>query len=160
MTRPFLLALATSLVLACGAAAAQPAATVLPNQTAQPLKVLRYAFPIAETGFDPAQISDLYSRTVAANIFEAPLTYDYLSRPARLKPQTAAALPEVSDDGKRFVFEIRPGIFFADDPAFKGVKRELTAADYVYAVKRHYDPQFKSPSLRSEEHTSELQSPC
>ena len=147
MIRSFLLALATSLVLASGASAAQPAAKALPNQPAQPLKVLRYAFPVAETGFDPAQISDLYSRTVAANIFEAPLIYDYLARPAKLKPQTAAALPEISDEGKRFVFEIRPGIYFADDPAFKGVRRELTAADYVYAVKRHYDPQFKSPSL-------------
>ena len=52
MIRSPLLALATSLALACGATAAQPAP-----------KVLRYAFPIAETGFDPAQISDLYSRT-------------------------------------------------------------------------------------------------
>ena len=161
MTRPFLLALATSLVLACGAAAAQPVTQpakvlpnqkeqplkVLPNQAAQPLKVLRYAFPIAETGFDPAQISDLYSRTVTANIFESPLTYDFLARPAKLKPQTAVALPEISSDSKRFVFTIRPGIYFADDPAFKGVRRELTAADYVYAIKRLYDPQFKSPSL-------------
>ena len=114
---------------------------------AQPLKVLRYAFPVAETGFDPAQISDLYSRTVAANIFEAPLTYDFLARPAQVKPQTAVALPEITDDGKRFVFRIRPGIYFADDAAFKGTKRELTAADYVYSVKRHYDPKHKSPNL-------------
>jgi ABC-type transport system substrate-binding protein len=111
------------------------------------VKVIRYAFPIAETGFDPAQISDLYSRTVAQGIFEAPLTYDYLARPARVKPQTAVALPEIGDDFKRFVFQIRPGIFFADDPAFKGRRRELTAADYVYSVKRHYDPKFKSPVL-------------
>ena len=136
MIRSPLLALATSLALACGATAAQPAP-----------KVLRYAFPIAETGFDPAQISDLYSRTVAANIFEAPLTYDYLARPAQVKAQTAVALPEVSDGGKRFVFRIRAGIYFADDPAFKGARRELTAADYVYSVKRHYDPKFKSPNL-------------
>ena len=61
-------------------------------------KVLRYAFRVAETGFDPAQISDLYSRTVPANIFEAPLTYDYLARPARMRPNTAAAMPEVSAD--------------------------------------------------------------
>ena len=120
---------------------------VLPNQAAQPLKVLRYAFPIAETGFDPAQISDLYSRTVAANIFEAPLTYDYLARPAKVKVQTAASLPEISEGGRRFVFRIRPGIYFAEDPAFNGKKRELTAADYVYSVKRHYDPKFKSPNL-------------
>ena len=147
MKTPLLLALATSLALACGVAKAQAPKKVLPDQVAQPLKVLRYAFPIAETGFDPAQISDLYSRTVASNIFEAPLTYDYLARPAKFKPQTAEALPEISDDGKRFVFRIRPGIFFADDPAFKGQKRELTAADYVYSVKRHYDPKFKSPNL-------------
>jgi ABC-type transport system substrate-binding protein len=110
-------------------------------------KVLRYAFPVAETGFDPAQISDLYSRVIAANIFEAPLTYDYLSRPARVKPQTAAALPEVSSDFRTYTFRIRPGIHFADDPAFSGRKRELVAADYVYSIKRHYDPKYKSPSL-------------
>ena len=49
-------------------------------------KVFRYAFPIAETGFDPAQISDIYSRTVTPHIFEAPYTYDHLARPALLKP--------------------------------------------------------------------------
>ena len=54
MKTSLLLALATSLALACGVAEAQA-----------PKKVLRYAFPVAETGFDPAQISDLYSRTVA-----------------------------------------------------------------------------------------------
>jgi ABC-type transport system substrate-binding protein len=138
MKSTLLLALATSLALACGSTDAQTAPTK---------KVLRYAFPIAETGFDPAQISDLYSRTVAANIFEAPLTYDYLARPAKVKPQTAEALPEISDDFKRFVFRIRPGIFFADDAAFKGAKRELVAADYVYSLKRHYDPKHKSANL-------------
>jgi ABC-type transport system substrate-binding protein len=136
MKPTLLLALATSLALACGSVAAQA-----------PQKVLRYAFPIAETGFDPAQISDLYSRTVAANIFESPLTYDYLARPARIKPQTAVDLPEISEGGRRFVFRIRPGIFFANDPAFKGQRRELVAADYVYSVKRHYDPKHKSPNL-------------
>ena len=136
MNRSLSLALAASLVLACGSVGAQV-----------PLKVLRYAFPVAETGFDPSQTSDVYSRTVAANIFESPLTYDFLARPARLKPQTAVALPEIRDDSKRFVFHIRPGIRFADDPAFKGARRELTAADYVYSIKRYYDPQFKSPSL-------------
>jgi ABC-type transport system substrate-binding protein len=136
MIRHVTLALAMSLALLPPGAA----------QTA-PAKVLRYAFPIAETGFDPAQISDLYSRTIAANIFEAPLTYDYLARPYKIEPQTAAALPEITDGGRTFTFRIRPGTYFADDPAFKGQRRELTADDYVYSVKRHYDPKFKSPSL-------------
>jgi len=134
LTRRFLLTLAAGVGLAGPGAAADGA----------PAKVLRYAFRTAETGFDPAQITDLYSSTLIANILEAPLTYDYLARPPTLKPQTAAALPEISDDFRRFVFHIRPGIYFADDPAFQGTRRELVAQDYVYALKRHYDPRFKS----------------
>lgn len=110
-------------------------------------KVLRYAFPVAETGFDPVQVSDLYSRVVVAGIFEAPLAFDYLARPFRMKPNTLQALPETSADFRRFTLRVKPGIYFADDPAFKGVKRELTAQDYVYSLKRHYDPKFKSPNL-------------
>jgi len=136
MTRAFLLALATSLMLACGAAPAQPSA-----------KVLRYAFPIAESNFDPAQITDLYSRTVAGGIFDAPLEFEFLASPARMKPNTAAAMPEVSADFRTFTFRIQPGIHFDNDPAFKGQKRELTAADYVYSIKRHYDPRWKSGNL-------------
>ena len=116
---------------------------------AEPARVLRYAFSVAETGFDPAQLSDIYSRYLTAHIFETPLTYDHLARPYKLKPCTAVAMPEVSDDFKTFVFRIRPGIFFADDPAFKGRPRELVAEDYVYAMKRIYDPKLKSPSQSS-----------
>ncbi len=116
------------------------------SQTAAP-KVLRYAFPVAETGFDPAQVSDLYSRTVIAGIFEAPLAFDFLARPFKMKPVTLADIPTVSDNSTRFTFRVKPGIYFADDPAFKGVRRELTAQDYVYSLKRHYDPITKSPNL-------------
>ena len=122
------------------------AASMATSPNAAP-KVLRYAFRIAETGFDPAQVTDLYSSTINANIFEAPLTYDYLARPARVKPQTAAAMPEMSSDFKSWTVRIRPGIYFADDPAFGGKPRELTAHDYVYSIKRHYDPRFKSGRL-------------
>jgi ABC-type transport system substrate-binding protein len=125
-------------VLACALAQAQQA---------QPIKVLRYAFLIAETTFDPPQITDLYSSTVAAGIFEAPLEFEFLAKPARLRPNTAASMPEVSADFKTFTLRIKPGIYFADDPAFKGQKRELVAEDYVYAIKRHYDPRWKSGNL-------------
>ena len=110
-------------------------------------KVLRYAFPVAETGFDPAQISDLYSRTVAAGLFDAPLEFAYMARPFRLRPNTAAAMPEVSADFRSFTIRLQPGTLFADDPAFGGKPRELTAADYVYSIKRHYDPRWKSGNL-------------
>lgn len=39
---------------------------------------------------------------------------------------------------------MRPGIYFASDPAFRGKKRELTAHDYVYSLKRIFDPKARS----------------
>jgi ABC-type transport system substrate-binding protein len=108
-------------------------------------KVLRYAFRVAETGFDPAQINDLYSRTVTPHIFEGLYGYDHLARPARIRPVTADAMPEVSADFRTWTVRVQPGIHFADDPAFGGARRELTAADYVYSFKRFADPALKSP---------------
>ena len=100
-----------------------------PTPTAPPTpKVLRYAFPVAETGFDPAQVTDLYSNTVLANIFEAPLEYEYLARAGTgMRANTAAACPRSRPTSSAFVFRIKPGIHFADDPAFKGAPRELIA---------------------------------
>ena len=122
---------------------AAPAAAAGPDG---PPKVLRYAIRIAETGFDPARVTDLYSRTIIAGIFDAPLRWDYLARPHRLKP-AGADLPQVSEDFRTLTFKVRPGLYFAPDPAFQGRKRELTAHDYVYSIKRHYDPVVKSGNL-------------
>ena len=133
--------------LKLGAALALPAGTV--HADAQGRKVLRVVFPVAETGFDPARVSDIYSATVNAHIFESLLRYDHLTRPVAVRTRTAAALPEHSDDFRVWTVRIRPGIFFADDPAFKGQKRELTAHDYVYTAKRFADPANKSPNWPS-----------
>ena len=112
-------------------------------------KVLRYAFPVAETGFDPAQISDLYSRTVVAGILEAIFSWDYLASPAKLIPNLAEALPEVSADFKTFTVKLKKGIYFQDDAAFGGKRRELTADDVVFSFKRHYDPKLKSYAINT-----------
>ncbi|MDP2371456.1 ABC transporter substrate-binding protein [Rhodoferax sp.] len=116
----------------------------LQAQTRPPEKVLRYAFPTAETGFDPQQLSDLYSRVVAANIFDGLYDYDYLARPVKVRPNVAVGMPVMSSDSRTITVRIKPGIYFADDPAFEGKKRELTAHDFVYSYKRHYDPKVKS----------------
>ena len=50
---------------------------------------------------------------------------------------------ESSADLKTWTIRIRPDIFFADDPAFKGQRRELLAEDYVYAIKRTLDRRRK-----------------
>ena len=108
-------------------------------------KVLRYAFNTAETGFDPARIVDLYSRIVTSHIFESLYTYDHLARPAKFRPLLADGMPEVSSDFRTWTVKLKRGIYFADDPAFGGKKREVTAADIVYAYKRPVDPENKSP---------------
>jgi len=114
---------------------------------AEPPKVLRLAMRVAETGFDPVQTTDKYSRDVQANIFDTPLRFDYMERPLRLEANVTEGLPEISENYTRFVFRIKPGIFFADDAAFEGKKRELTGADLVYTLKRHFDPRWKSGHL-------------
>ena len=128
-------ALATLLALLCVAA-----------QAAAP-KVLRVSFAGSESGFDPPQLSDVVSNAIVASLFDAPLIYDYLARPVRLKPNTLVAMPEVNADHTHFILRLKPGIFFADDPAFGGKPRELVAADYVYSIKRYYDPKVRSPAL-------------
>ena len=80
-----------------------------------------------------------------ANIFDPLVTFDYTARPYKLVPNTVTTMPTISADGKVFTFKIKPGIFFADHPAFGGKKRELTAADYVYSIKRLLDPTMNSP---------------
>lgn len=108
-------------------------------------KVFRWAINFAETGFDPAQISDLASNYVVSHIFESPLQYDYLARPPLIRPRTLAALPEVGDNFRTFTLRLKPGIYFQDDPAFGDRRRELVAADHVYQMKRVADPRWKSP---------------
>jgi ABC-type transport system substrate-binding protein len=112
-------------------------------------RVLRGSFPVAETGFDPAQVSDIYSRIITANIFEALYGYDHLARPAKIVPVIATGLPEMADEWREYTIRIQPGIFFADDPAFKGQRRELVAQDYVYSIMRFADPATKSPLFSS-----------
>ena len=114
-------------------------------------RVLRYAFQIAETGFDPAAINDTYSRTLTCHVFEALYVFDHLARPAKIVPLTADGMPRISDDYRSWTFRVRPGIFFADDPAFKGRPRELVAADYLFSFKRYADPAVKSPLWASVE---------
>ena len=96
-----------------------------------------------------SQLTDLYSRIVTAHIFDGLYRYDHLARPFKIKPCTADGMPEVSDDFRIWTVRLKPGIYFQDDPAFKGKRRELIAQDYVYSWKRFFDPRWKSPAFAS-----------
>ncbi len=125
--------------LACALIAAGPAAGAVER------KVLRMALRTAEAGFDPQRIDDRYSVGVCENLFEPLLTYDYLARPVRIVPLVAETVPDPEEGGTRYTFRLKPGILFADDPAFGGARRELVARDVEYAIKRFRDPKNRSP---------------
>lgn len=109
---------------------------------ADPGKVLRIASDDIDT-LDPIQMQDYYSAQVASVIFEGLYEWDYLGSPPKPVPRTAAALPTYSADRKTWTIKVKPGIYFTDDPAFKGKPRELVAEDYVYAIKRYLDPNLR-----------------
>ena len=108
-------------------------------------KTLRVAYSIAETSLDPAFASDAASLGITENIFDSMLDYDYLARPVKLVPRALESMPSVDDGGRTFTCKILHGVYFTPDPAFKGVRRELTAADFAYGIKRILDPAVKSP---------------
>ncbi len=119
----------------------------LASHAADMNKVLRLGFPTAETGFDPIAVSDLYSNTIIEAVIEPMLGYDYLARPVQLAPLTLSEMPEVSNNGSSYTFKLKRGIVFAEDPAFKGKRRELIAQDYAYSMRRLFDPALRSPWL-------------
>ncbi len=124
------------------------AALLVPGaEAADARKVIRVAYPSAESKLDPQAESDEASGGISDNIFDSLLEYDYLARPARLKPRAAVALPEMNADGTVYTLRVKPGIYFTPDPAFNGKRRELVAQDFVYSLKRLFNPSIKSQWL-------------
>jgi len=113
---------------------------------ADPSKVLKVALASDIAGLDPAAIQDLFGNSICRHIFDALYMWDYLARPYQFVPKVAAGMPEISADGRIWTIRIKPGIYFTDDPAFGGKRRELVAADFVYEWKRVMDPRVRSPN--------------
>ena len=109
-----------------------------------PSKVLHVALEATDEGFDPVRSVNYYSGVILDAVSEPLLSYDYLARPVKLVPAAAEAMPEVSADGRTYTFHLRKGVYFSPDPAFKGKQRELTAADFVFSIKRFLDPKLRS----------------
>ena len=108
-------------------------------------KVLRIAQQsIGGDSLDPAMLSSVNVANLLENVMEPMLRYDYVARPLRLVPNTLEAIPEAAEGGRVYVCRLKRGVLFAPDPAFKGEPRELTAADYAYAIRRLFDPRYRS----------------
>ena len=155
LTRELRRGLATCLIgavglsglIGCGEASKKDgAATVTaasPVKSADGKKVVRLEFPVQESGFDPVTAHDLYSSIIVDGIYDTILTYDYLAEPAKLAPKLATEMPLVENDGKLYTIKLKKGVYFSPHEVFGGKKRELTATDIVYSMKRHYDDSLK-----------------
>src|SRR5262249_33047411 len=109
------------------------------------IKTLHIPLPTEVKTLDPAYSEDAYSHQVMKEIFEPLYQYAYLERPLKLEPCLAADMPTVSADGKIYDINIKPGIFFIDDPAFpQGKGREVKSDDLIYSIKRLADAKVNS----------------
>jgi ABC-type transport system substrate-binding protein len=124
-----------SFLAALGAA---PAAALLSGcDSTAGSRVLRFAFRTDYKSMDPAQCFD--SSTVQAMRLLNQGLYD-CDDGMNLVPWLAAELPEVSADKTTYTIRIKSGTRFANG-------REVEAGDFVYAIRRIFDPATQSPGL-------------
>lgn len=108
--------------------------------SANSLKVFQYFRSDAFKSLDPMKQFDAASSEIVSNIYDTLLEYHYLARPYKLIPGLVVKMPELSKDGLTYIFTLRQGVKFHDDPAFVGGKgREMTASDVIYSIKRFAD---------------------
>jgi len=109
------------------------------------LKVYHHFTDGSPITMDPVQGATIYSDLMIRNLYDTLYRYKYLARPYQLTSNLATGMPEVSADGLTYTFHLKQGVHFIDDPAFPGGKgREVTAQDFIYSIKRHFDPKSRS----------------
>ena len=107
--------------------------------------IYRHSMDGAPSSLDPAQASHIYANFLAVNLYDTLYRYKYLARPYQLESNLADGLPQVSADGLIYTIRIKPGVHFIDDPAFpEGKGRVVRAEDFVYSIKRHFDPRTRA----------------
>ncbi len=112
------------------------------NEQTQPgNNTYKHSMSGAPRSLDPIKAANKYANTAVLAVFDTLYTYKYLARPYEIKTSLAEALPAISNNGKTYTVKIKPGNFFHDHPSFlNGQGREVTAADFIYSMKRNFDP--------------------
>ncbi|GAA4369896.1 ABC transporter substrate-binding protein [Hymenobacter saemangeumensis] len=112
------------------------------RQPVEERRVFRYNQPEALTSLDPAFARNQANTWAVSQLYNGLLELD-----SALLPGPALARRfEISPDGRRYTFWLRPGVRFHDSEAFPGGKgREVKAADFVYSFRRLLDGATASP---------------
>jgi oligopeptide transport system substrate-binding protein len=105
-------------------------------------KVFRYNEANGITSLDPAFARSQTNIWAVNQLFNGLVQLDSLM----LVQPCIARRWEISEDGRRYTFYLRPDVYFHDDPLFPdGKGRQVTAADFVYSFRRIIDPAVASP---------------
>jgi ABC-type transport system substrate-binding protein len=146
------------ILLLLGCTAAPP--TVTPNETLASGGTLRAALPADPAGRftnpdgDPATLdphNDAFNAYNTSELMRCCLTRTLLSNNgrstanggARIHPDLARSMPEVSDDGLTWTIQLKEGLRYA--PPLKDF--EITAPDFVRSFHRLLDPRFADEPL-------------
>ena len=103
--------------------------------------IFRYNSPAEIVNLDPAFARDQAHIWVCNQLYNGLVKLD---DSLHIKPSIAKKWT-ISKDGKIYTFILRNDVFFHDDPVFKGKKRKVTAADFVYSFQRLVNPKTASP---------------
>jgi len=124
-----LLSVAVMLLTGCGGTTTATG----PAKASDDKQILHAPLVTASTDIrrlDPARITDLYSFTVANNVFPSLVTLD---KNLNVIPWAITAMPTVSTDGLTYTFKIRSGLKWTDGTA-------IDAAAFAYGINRSLDP--------------------
>jgi oligopeptide transport system substrate-binding protein len=97
--------------------------------------VLRRGNGSEPESLDPAKVESVPATRILGDLYEGLVTLDTSDRPV----PAAAQSWQVSTDGLVYIFHLRPGLQWSDGSP-------LTAADFVYGIRRVVDPASQSSS--------------
>ncbi|MBC6606709.1 ABC transporter substrate-binding protein [Hymenobacter sp. BT188] len=108
-----------------------------PSSPTDERRVFRYNQPEALSSLDPAFARNQANTWAVTQLYNGLVELD-----DQLKPGPALARHyDISSDGRRYTFTLRPNVFFHDSEVFPGGKgRRVTAQDFVYSFRRLLDP--------------------
>ena len=111
-------------------------ATMASGTTVQHRYGGKYTVPLSSepASLDPAFITDIYSVTVANNLYDGLVEFD---RDLNIVP-AIAKIWKISRDHRSYSFQLRQGVKFHNG-------REVTADDFVYSLSRILHPNTRSP---------------
>ncbi|UYZ63384.1 ABC transporter substrate-binding protein [Hymenobacter weizhouensis] len=124
--------LSTSLLPACSG----------PAPATDARRVFRYNQPESLTSLDPAFARNQANTWAVTQLYNGLVELDDSLKPG----PSLARRYDISPDGRRYTFTLRPNVFFHDSEVFAGGKgRRVTAQDFVYSFRRLLDGATASP---------------